>query len=206
MLKAIYDTFPTLDEWGDLLTEVVAPSPGSDLALDDEWWPYLPTSTLVSVGLGSAREHLHAVRVLVAAEELFPSATPTLCRSALVGASQSVWILLPDERHERLRRSLSLAVEDYDRHIQHAKDVLEHYPPDQIASTADEQIDRLELRRGQVLSLLDEVGGRCSINLTETVIPAAFEYTVPSIALRGQMTPRWRSMSGGGSWASERRR
>src|SRR5690606_9251686 len=61
---------------------------------------------------------------------------------------------------------------------------------------ADEQLDRLELRRSQVRSLLDDVGGAVAVNLTDDVIPAALEYAVPNPAQRGQMVVRWRAMSG----------
>lgn len=196
LLAAIRETFPTLDRWRDALSEVIVPPPGSALAHDDEEWPYASASALVSVGLASAREHLHAVRLLVEAQELFPAAASTLCRSALIGASLAVWILRPEEPEERLRRSLSLAVEDYKRHIQFGAEVKEHFPPDLVAPTADEQLDRLELRRSQVMSLLDDVGGLIEVNLTDDVIPSALEYAVPQASQRAQMFVRWRSMSG----------
>jgi hypothetical protein len=196
LLAAIRSTFPTLDGWRDRLAEIIEPAPGSELAVDDEEWPYACTSSLVSVGLGTAREHLHAVRILVEAEELFPAAASTLCRSALIGASLAVWMLEPDDRDVRLRRALSLAVEDYKRHIQFGRDITGMLAPEDIAPTADEQLDRLELRRSQVLSLLDNVGGRAEVNLTDDVIPTALEYTIPDDSQRAQMLVRWRAMSG----------
>lgn len=196
MLQTIYGTFQDLDDWRDAAAEVIQPSAGSDLAQDDERWPYLRASTLASVGLGSAREHLHAVRTLVKARELFPSATPTLCRSALIGGSQAVWMLEPRERDERLRRSLSLTVEDYERHIQFNRDVVELFPAEQVGPNADEELGRLAQRRDQVMLLLEDVGGKCSINLTTEIIPTALEFTVRDAGQRGQMMPRWRSMSG----------
>ena len=196
LLAAIRDTFPTLDRWRDRLAEIIEPEPGSELAVDDEEWPYLCTSSLVSVGLATAREHLHAVRILIEAEELFPAAASTLCRSALIGASLAVWMLEPDDRDVRLRRALSLAAEDYKRHIQFGRDVKELFVPADIAPTADEQLDRLELRRSQVMSLLDNVGGLVEVNLTDDVIPTALAHTIPGDAQRGQMLVRWRAMSG----------
>lgn len=196
LLEAIRATYPTLDEWRDTLSEIIVPPPGSALAVDDEEWPYLSASSLVSVGLASAREHLHAVRLLIEARELFPAATATVCRSALIGASLAVWMLQPDEREERLRRSLSLAVEDYKRHIQFGRDVKELFPDALITPTADEQLDRLELRRSQVMSLLGNLGGLLEVSLTDDVIPSALEYAVPDASQRAQMLVRWRSMSG----------
>lgn len=196
LLAAIRETFPTLDGWRQRLSEISVPSPGSALASDDEQWPYTPSSTLVSVGLASAREHLHAVRLLIEAGELFPAAASTLCRSGLIGASLAVWVLRPDEQRERLRRSLSVAVEDYKRHIQFGIDVNKLFPPELVAPTAAEQLDRLELRRSQVMMLLADVGGLLEVNLTDDVIPSALEYAVPDASQRAQMLVRWRAMSG----------
>lgn len=196
LVAAIRETFPTLDRWRDALSVVVDPAPGSVLASDDETWPYMRESTLVSMGLGSAREHLHATRLLIEAGELFPAAASTLCRSALIGASLAVWMLEPDSQAVRLRRSLSLALEDYHRHVQFGTDVMRLLPPEQLRPGADEQLDRLELRRSQVLSLLDDLGGPVTVNLTDDVIPAALEYAVPGPAQRAQMVVRWRCMSG----------
>lgn len=196
LLLAVRGTFLALDRWRDTLADGIVPPPGSDLALDDAEWPYASASALVSVGLSSAREHLHAVRLLVEAQELFPAAVATLCRSALIGASLAVWMLEPDERSERLRRSLSLAVEDYKRHLQYGRDVKGLLPPEQVTPIADEQLDRLELRRSQVLSLLDDVGGVRDVNLSDDVIPSALKVAVPDAPQRGPMTLRWRSMSG----------
>jgi hypothetical protein len=196
LLAAIQETFPILDGWRDTLSEVILPPSGSALARDDEEWPYASASALVSIGLASAREHLHAVRLLIEARELFPAAASTLCRSALIGGSLAVWMLIPDEPEERLRRSLSLAVEDYKRHIQFGAAVKEHFLPGLVAPTADEQLDRLELRRSQVMSLLADVGGLLEVNLTDDVIPSALEYAVPNPPQRAQMLVRWRSMSG----------
>lgn len=196
LLAAIAGTFPTLDAWRDRAAEVIEPAPGSELAVDDLEWPYLRSSSLVTTGLATAREHLHAVRILVEAQELFPAAASTLCRSALIGASLAVWLLQPVDCNERLRRSLSLAVEDYKRHIQFGNDVTERLPPELVLPTATEQLDRPHLRRSQVMSLLDSVGGLAEVNLTDDVIPTALEFAIPDGVQRTQMLVRWRAMSG----------
>ena len=195
VLAAIRDTFPMLDKWQDRTAEVIEPAQGSELAIDDLAWPYLRTSSLVSTGLATAREHLHAVRILIEAGELFPAAASTLCRSALIGASLAVWLMEPSDRNERARRSLSLAAEDYKRHIQFGKDITQ-LPPDLVAPAATEQLDRLRGRRSQVMDLLDTVGGLIEVNLTDHVIPAALGYTIPDTVQRAQMLLRWRAMSG----------
>jgi hypothetical protein len=194
--RALYETFPTLDTWRDTLSRGVVPDPGSELAADDEEWPYAPASTLAAIGLASAREHLHAVRLLFEAGQLFPAAVATLCRSALIGASLATWMLEPDLRRERLRRSLSLALEDYKQHIKYGKEARQNLAPESLTPSADEQLERLELRRSQVLDLLANVGGPCAVNLSDDVIPTAFEVAVPNAAQRAAMTIRWRSMSG----------
>jgi hypothetical protein len=198
LLRAVRDTFLTLDRWREALAAIIEPVPGSDLAEDDKQWPYMRASTLVQCGLATAREHLHAVRLSIEAGELFPAAVSTLCRSALIGASLAVWVLEPDDRSLRLRRSLSLALEDYDRHLQYGIDVKSLLPPERIRPGADEQLDRLQLRRSQVLALLDEVGGVAAVNLTNDVLPTAVKVAVPDEGdqLRADLVLRWRAMSG----------
>lgn len=195
LLAALRKTFPVVDRWRLVLGEGVIPTAGSELATDDEAWMYFPSTTLALVGLGAAREHLHAVELLVGAKELFPSAVATLCRPALIGAAQTVWMLAPDDRVERARRSLSLVYEDYDRHIQFGKDALTMLQPQNLRPSGAEDLERVALRRSQVKALLAGVGGRVSINLSDVIIPAALERAIPDAGQRAQMALRWRTMS-----------
>ena len=196
MLEAIVSTFPTLDNWQKRTSVLIAPEAGSEQAVDDEEWPYMPASTCAMIGLSSAREHLHAVRLLIEAKQLFPAATSTLARTALVGASTAVWMLEPDDRSVRLRRSLSFASLDYKHSLQFGADCKKYLPVDQMREDADQQMDRYRLRQTQVHDLLGHRGGLRDLNLSDEVIPTALAVAVPDASQRGQMLVRWRTMSG----------
>jgi len=53
-----------------------------------------------------AGEHLRMAQVVMAAGHLYPSAQFTVLRGALVGASQAVWILSPDDAAVRRERGM----------------------------------------------------------------------------------------------------
>lgn len=117
------DTYDTLDSWRDRLQEGFRPTLGSELYEDDQLVRWSPASQYAWFGLGSARDHLNAVRSLIEAKQLCPSAHPTLIRGALVGASQAVWILESDEASVRQTRAALMARESYSRHGQFAGDI-----------------------------------------------------------------------------------
>src|SRR4051812_8960741 len=129
MLAEVRKTFATLDRWRLIHASGLDPLPLSDLAADDEEWPYTPPTSLALVGLATAREHLHLVRISVEQRELSPAATATLCRTALIGAGLTVWMLAPNERTDRLRRMLSVSLDDHHRHEQYGADAQELLEP-----------------------------------------------------------------------------
>lgn len=194
-LRMIRDTYRTLDRWRDIGASGVVITHGSELQLQDVEWPYVPSSTVALVGLGTAREHLHAIRLLIAARELFPSATATLGRAALIGAAQTVWMLAPDDHAERMRRSASLVREDYRHHLNYGEfaagaDTVEMHP------TADDQLARLNERFDAVVALADCYGGASRINMTDDVLPVALAATTSEKTFQQQVQLRWRQMSG----------
>jgi hypothetical protein len=107
----IRSTFGELDQWLDLSAEAFVPTVGSTLHVDDLDWPTMPVSQLAHVGLAVAADHLDAIRCHLDASHLFALADQTISRSALVGASQAVWLLAPDERSDRLARARMLAAD-----------------------------------------------------------------------------------------------
>lgn len=196
LLSQLRATFPQLDRWRLVVASEVRIVEDSELAEDDRLWPPGPLSSWVLLGLGAAREHLHAVRLLVEAGELFPSAAPTLCRTALIGAALAVWMLEPVERRERRRRWLSVAYDDYSEHLKYGNQALADLSKESLHPEAAGQLARLEIRRDEVAALLAELGGRYRINLTNEVVPAALAVAVPDERLRAEMLLQWRSMSG----------
>lgn len=103
-----------LDSWFTrTATSVEVPQPGSELFADDLAFRYSPISEISRISLASGVEHLRMVRVVIDARQLFPSATFTALRGALVGGAQAVWILSPDNTMDRQSRGLTVIAEEY---------------------------------------------------------------------------------------------
>jgi hypothetical protein len=196
MLEELRKTFGRLDRWQAVIASRPEPSPGSELAIDDGIWPWTPPTSLCIASLGNAREHLHAIRRLIEARELFPSVTSTLARSALMSGAIAVWMLAPEEANERHRRMLTFALEDYRNHVAFGTQVSQTFHVDDVQPTADEQMSRLRQRSEEVRSLLEPLGGPLGWNLTDIIIPAALRETAPDRRQRAQFGSRWRVMSG----------
>ena len=98
-------------------------APGSPLARDDEDYPELPTSTLAWVGLITATEHLGMAADLLESDHprAFPTAYQTLCRTAMLGAGQAIWLLTGNQR-ERTHRSRRVAFDEHMNHRAFLKD------------------------------------------------------------------------------------
>lgn len=119
-------TFSSLSEWQTRLQRPYRPEPHSEMAVDDEDWPHFPLSTVAWSGLAAASDHLNAIRRHVEAYQLFPMAHPTLCRTALIGAAQTVWVLAPAERADRLGRSSTVVADLYMHHLRYLKGLQDH--------------------------------------------------------------------------------
>lgn len=92
------ETQPDLDRWRRRAQTVEEPESGSDLALDDKIFPHMAISQLARMSLVLSGEHLRFALDAVHAKQLYPSSHLPVLRGALVGASQGVWILRPDDR------------------------------------------------------------------------------------------------------------
>lgn len=191
-------TFGRLDRWRTVIASRPEPRPDADLVNDDRVWPWAPPTSLCIASLGSAREHLHAIRLLIEAGELFPSVASTPARSALMSGSIAVWMLAPDDANERRRRMLTFALEDYRNHLAFGAQVsrTRTFHIDDIHQTADEQMGRMRQRSDEIRAVLSPLGGPISWNLTDVIIPAAMQATVPEQRQRAQLESRWRVMSG----------
>lgn len=196
MLGKVRDTFLQLDRWRFVIASRPEPKSDSALGSDDLVWSWAPPTSLCLASLGSAREHLHAIRLLIEAGELFPSVTSTLARSALMSASVAVWMLSPEQADERHRRMLTFALEDYRNHIAFGDQVSRTFHIEDIHPMADDQMSRLRQRSDEVRALLDPLGGPIGWNMTDTIIPAAMDETTTDARQRAQLESRWRVMSG----------
>lgn len=120
-LAAIETTFDTVTHWFERLRATYVPMAGSALAADDTDWPYMPVSQVAWVGLAGAADHLDAIRHQLTSRPIpiHPYAQLTLCRSALVGACQAVWVLAPDDPTTRRRRARTVAAYVYTHRLKY---------------------------------------------------------------------------------------
>lgn len=151
MLSKLQKTYSFLDRWHAELRNHFTPLSGSPLAMDDTDWPVVPVSQVAWMGLGSARDHLQAVRVHLEDGEVFPFAQLTLIRAALLGASQAVWVLSPEASDERIMRGRCVAAEMY-RQQDLYLDVLRRTSPD-LHPPTEHVAGFLKERRGQLDAL-----------------------------------------------------
>lgn len=186
-------TFLDLDRWGRRLAGGLLPAQGSQLARDDTDLPQLPLSQLALLGLATARDHLHAVRVLLEARELFPLAQLSLIRAALIGASQTVWLLEPDDRPRRLERGRCLAAHNYSEFNKCLTVLLTLTdPPHQGTLEAKTKVER---RMADVSQIRDAEGEKSALNAT-AMIEGAATATFPESRHAGESVAVWRQTSG----------
>lgn len=121
----IRGTFSQLDTWHAIEGPFV-PGSGSQLKGDDADWSSMPISQVAWMGMTASLDHLLAIRWHLDAPRgetvrLFPFAHYSLCRSALLGAAQSVWVLSPDSSTERIKRARTVVTFLQDQHLVYLK-------------------------------------------------------------------------------------
>lgn len=161
------ETFPILDDWQQWGSTAFRPSQGSELTVDDRDWPSIPVSEIAHLGLQVAADHLMAVRAHIEARQLFAFSHLTLCRSALLGAAQAVWVLVPDDRRERLKRSRTVAAYAQKKHLQYLQGLQgiasqPHGNTDTVAAVVDSRVNQLDQKR-------DAAGERLELNNTDMI-------------------------------------
>lgn len=114
-LERMWATFWTPEGSRVRSRSVEEPERGSEAALDDVVWPWMPPSEIARQSLVAATQHLNLARTAIEAEDIYPSSHFTVLRGCLVGASQAVWILSSDDRTERQQRALRVIDEWYRR-------------------------------------------------------------------------------------------
>lgn len=200
-LGQLQATFHELDEWGEVLARSFIPEPGSALSLDDMDWPPVPVSQVAVMGLGTSRDHLHAIRVLIEAWQLFPFAHSTLVRGAIIGAAQTVWVLSPEYRESRLERARLLADHMYAQHLKYLN-LLSRVAPEPRAET-EAVAEHVRQRHRELHDERVKTGQAASLNTTEMVRAAARE-AFKDHALVDEAESIWRLTSGaahGFTWA-----
>jgi hypothetical protein len=113
VLAALARVFEQLDKWLARRDSLPAVQPGSRSGGDDDATSPYQLTHAVEATLSHSLDHMHALRTMVADAGTIHMAAPfTLMRAALENAAVAAWLLLPDDRDERVRRRLLLALED----------------------------------------------------------------------------------------------
>lgn len=191
-LQRIEDTFSDLDLWDRRTSAGFVPQPGSVLALDDEDWKPWRLSQLAFGGLAAAQDHLEAIRVHIEARRLFPLATDTLLRGALLGAAQAVWLLAPDDRAERLDFARCAAAEMHKRHREWLTD-LRKIPAEPHEGTETVYAHVME-REDELMAKRAAVGQSRKFEATNIIERAADTVFGPATVTEARTV--WRSLSG----------
>jgi len=114
-MQHIRSTYESLDRWRARSTEVEEPQVGSELHGDAVIWPGYPPHQVARLSLMAGVQHLNLARVPLEQREGFPIAHPTVLRGALLAAARAVWLLAPDNRHERQQNALRTIYEVHRR-------------------------------------------------------------------------------------------
>lgn len=157
-------------------------------------FPKHPVSETARLSLASAGEHLRAVRTNIEAGQIYPTATFTTLRGALVGAAQAVSILSPHDPRERQQRALTVVRESYGQLRVYDHEVLKGpWPSDDERRQTREHIAWLDTRIAQVDALLTS---SVRLDMTNIVLPGALAAAFADERLRAAGILRWRVMGG----------
>lgn len=192
--QTIVDTFTSVAKWREMMSMPSKPRPNTDLSIDDEDWPYFPPSTVAWTGIASATDHLDAIRRHVETHSTFPFAHLTLCRSALVGAAQTVWVLAPEDRSKRLRRYRTVLAYAYKKHEQYLDELLKLNGSAHLGTTL--VADRIKERKQEFRGKRERDGQRNDLDTTAMIREAAKDAFPGQPELIAEAVLVWRHSSG----------
>lgn len=167
------------------------PERGSDLAIVDAIFPHMAISQLARMSLILAGEHLRLALDAIQAQQLYPSSHFTVLRGALVGASQAVWILGPEDRGQRSERAFTVLAEMYTQMGKYYAFLAGTQLDDDDRARLDDQRSWLRERQAGVAAVRT---GKASLNLTD-VIGAASDHVFADGPSREAVRRLWREMS-----------
>lgn len=190
-LTQILDTAADLDRWRLRAHRVEEPERGSELAVDDEIFQRMAISQFTRLSLMAAGEHLRLALDGIQAKQLYPSSHFTVLRGALVGASQAVLILAPEDRDVRRERGLTVLTEMYAQMDKYYS-FLDSTQLNNVdrASLKDQQV-WLSERRDDVASIRST---KATLNVTD-VIGLAADHVFADTTSRDAVRRIWREMS-----------
>ena len=190
-LTQMLDTAEDLDRWRLRAHEVEEPERGSELAIDDQIFQRMAISQLARLSLVTAGEHLRLALDAIKAKQLYPTSHFTALRGALVGGSQAVWILAPEDRAVRRERGLTVLAEMYaqlDKYYTFLSTT--QLEVDDRARLGDQRLWLTE-RRDDVASLRTT---KAALILTDTIGDAA-DHVFADTSSREAVRRLWREMS-----------
>ncbi|HHG6298039.1 TPA: hypothetical protein ACPXFP_002209 [Streptococcus pneumoniae] len=190
-LTQMLDTAPDLDRWRLRAHRIEEPEMGSELAVDDMVFPYMAISQLARMSLVLAGEHLRLGLDAIKAKQLYPSSHFTVLRGALVGASQAVWVLGPDDPGLRRERGLTVLTEMYAQMDKYYGFLDSTKLDAHDRASLNDQRSWLTERRAGVAGIRT---GTSSLNLTH-VIGAAADHVFVETTSREAIRRLWREMS-----------
>lgn len=202
--------YPILDQWRQRVRTPAGlhPSPTSAIAVDDAAWSYEPLSAQIGVRLTSAVDQLQALRVLCEADSWHPSASFTLTRSALLSASEALWLMDPNQV-KRQQRGIHLAGRD----LRHRLDWLRR-----MAKGSGIIWEKASVARGHIslrdagLNLVRDQGVKIGPSRGGDVIESAAQWLERDLTVAGwaeQAMSLWHSTSSdahGSGWSIATRR
>lgn len=162
----------------------------------------LSTADIAWQGLAAAQDHLKGFRAWWLANDapdpslrpgLFPIATFSLLRGALVGGAIASWVLSSDDVAVRTGQSLTVAADWYANHLRWARGMRE-YAVDQ--KRHEEQIRHVEARESQVAALRKSRKPRGRLNTTHAITEANAEIWTGDAARAAQTAALWQAGSG----------
>jgi hypothetical protein len=167
---AVADTFPQLTVWGDAVKALPQIEDGSPLAEDAQVFPWLTTADLARQALCGAQDHLKGFRAWSLNDELYPIATFSLLRAALVGGALATWILIPHDSEVRVSRSLVAAQDWYENHLRWGRTMADYALN---AAVHADQLRHLENRLDEVRALRSgRIPNWPRLNMTEVIVEA----------------------------------
>jgi len=178
-------------------TRSLYPGSGSELRGDDQDWPPFGVSQVAWSGLQAAVDNLQAIRwhldnQKAASPRHFLYAHLALCRAALVGASQTVWVLAPDDRGSRIERARTVVAYTQSQHERYLEG-LQDYAADPHAGT-DAVLTHVQQRISEMSAKRASDGQKSGLNTTKMIRAAAEQVFPADVAVEAVLA--WQEGSG----------